>query len=472
MRPTRRRLLRSAAALPLASALPAWGAAARREFALVARPGQARLMGDANPATAVWTYNGAAPGPTIRVRQGDTLRVTVSNELPEETTVHWHGIRLPNAMDGVPHLTQKPIAPGESFVYEFAPPDAGSFWYHPHANSAEQVPRGLHGALIVEEPDPPQVDRDEIWVLADWRLTKDAKLAGDFGNFRDMSHDGRLGNAVTINGRDVEEWPLRTGERIRLRLVNACSARIFALEFKDHRPFVIALDGQPVSPREAERGRVVLGPAERADLILDATGKPGQRSGVIDAEARGNAYKLVELVYAAAALREGAFPPPPRLKANKLPEPDPARAERRRIAFTGGMMGGPFEAVLDGKTLDPRGLAARGKFWAINGAAGSDHRAGHHEPPLLTLKRGTHCVLEMENDTAWHHPIHLHGHSFRVIARSGVALKERDWRDTVLMAPRERLDIAFVADNPGDWMFHCHILDHQQGGMMGNIRVE
>lgn len=472
IRPTRRRLLQAVAALPLAaSAFPA-EAARVHELSLVAKPGRVRLVGAANPATDVWTFGGTVPGPTIRARQGDTLRIAVGNELPEETTVHWHGIRVPNAMDGVPHLTQKPIGPGEAFTYEFALPDAGTYWYHPHARSFEQVPRGLHGALIVAEAEPPGVDRDDIWVLADWRLDKDAKLAGDFGNFRDMSHDGRLGNTVTINGSELEEWPMRAGERVRLRLVNACSARIFALEFKDHRPVTIALDGQPVSPRAPEGGRVVLGPAERADLILDATGKPGQRSSVIDAQTKGREYRLVDLVYDAQPSRAAAFPPPPSLRANALPEPDLAAAQRHRIAFTGGMMGGPFEAALDGKTLDPRGLAERGKFWAVNGIAGSDHHAGHAMPPLLTLKRGTHCVLEMANDTAWHHPIHLHGHVFRVVARAGLPLKLRDWRDTVLMAPHEHLDIAFVADNPGDWMFHCHILDHQQGGMMAHIRVE
>jgi FtsP/CotA-like multicopper oxidase with cupredoxin domain len=131
-------------------------------------------VGGSGPPTDVWCYGNRIPGPELRVRQGQPLRITVRNDLPEETTVHWHGIRLPNAMDGVPGLTQTPIKPGETFSYEFTPPDAGTFWYHPHANSLSQLGRGMAGAFVVEEPEPIAVDRELVWVLADWRLTREA----------------------------------------------------------------------------------------------------------------------------------------------------------------------------------------------------------------------------------------------------------------------------------------------------------
>jgi len=237
-----------------------------REFRLHAAPGRARLVPEPWGESDVWCYGGAVPGPEIRVRQGARLRIAVENALAEETTVHWHGLRVPNAMDGVPHLTQAPIAPGETFLYEFDAVDAGTFWYHPHQRSFEQAGRGLYGALIVEEANPPRVDRELVWVLDDWRLTQDAAIAGDFGGFHDMSHAGRLGNTVTINGRVPDAVLVRTGERIRLRLINAANARIFALDFGTLAPQVIALDGQPVTPHAAPGGRVVLGPAMRADL--------------------------------------------------------------------------------------------------------------------------------------------------------------------------------------------------------------
>src|SRR3546814_487922 len=201
-----------------------------------------------------------------------TLFRSVENLLEEETTVHWHGVRVPNAMDGGPHLTQKPIAPGETFLYEFDGPDAGTYWYHPHQRGFGQVGRGLYGALIIEEREPVAVDRDIIWMLGDWRLGDDAQIVDDFGNRMEMSMAGRIGNTVTINGQLPTPLQVRSGERVRLRLFNAANARIFALVFRDHRPFIIAMDGQPVEPHEPPNGRVLLGPAMRLDLMLDMVG--------------------------------------------------------------------------------------------------------------------------------------------------------------------------------------------------------
>jgi FtsP/CotA-like multicopper oxidase with cupredoxin domain len=440
---------------------------------LVARPGRAHLVGAPYPETAIWSYNGAVPGPEIRLRQGEHVQITVENQLTEETTVHWHGLRVPNPMDGVPHLTQKPIAPSETFVYEFDVPDAGTYWYHPHERSFEQVGRGLYGPLIVEEREPIQVDRDVTCVLDDWRLLPDAQISDDFGNFMDASHNGRVGNTVTVNGRIPETFAVWAGERLRLRLINAANARIFALEFQDHRPMVIALDGQPVAPHEPAGGRVILGPAMRADLVFDMTGRPGERFGVTDTFYRGLEYRLLDLTYEdAPPLRAHPLDAPMRLAANTMPEPDLATAERHEIAFSGGMMGGMMGGGMMGGMMQGmmggmmRGMQHSG-IWAINGVSAT----GHVLDPFLTLDRGRSYVLAMRNETAWHHPMHLHGHAFRVIARDGQPTRYREWQDTVLMAPHERVDIAFVADNPGKWMFHCHILEHQAAGMMGVIRV-
>jgi len=474
---SRRAFLAAGAA---AGAVLPWRAAladGTRSFTLRAAPGRARLVPEPHDETPVWCYDGRVPGPEIRVRQGDRLRVSVRNGLTEETTVHWHGLRVPNAMDGVPHLTQAPIAPGETFTYEFDAVDAGTFWYHPHQRSFEQVGRGLYGPLIVEEANPPRGDRELLWVLDDWRLTQDASIAGDFGGFHDMSHAGRLGNTVTINGRVPDAVPVRAGERVRLRLINAANARIFALEFGELAPQVIALDGQPVTPHAAPGGRVVLGPAMRADLMLDVTAAPGATVRVIDRFFAQDAYALVDLAVAEMPLRDAPPDWDMALPPNPLPEPDLARARRHEVTFTGGMMGGMVERQM-GLGTDSGGMGGMmgggmmnrmhdGGIWFINGVAAE----GHILDPMLMLERDASHVIAMTNATAFHHPIHLHGHSFRVLSRDGAPTTHREWQDTVLMAPRERVEIAFVADNPGDWMFHCHILEHQAGGMMGVIRV-
>ncbi len=473
---SRRSALRLAGGLALVAAVPRALPAAvpgtaefRAEFRLTPRAShRVAMVGVPHPETAVWSYNGALPGPEIRVPQGSRLKIIVENGLGEDTTVHWHGLRVPFNMDGVSYLTQKPIAPGGRFTYEFDVPDAGTYWYHPHERGFEQVARGLYGSLIVEERTPPKVDRDVTWILDDWRLTQDAQIAGDFGNMMDMSHAGRIGNTVTVNGRIPDRFPVRAGERVRLRLINVANARNFALAFAGHRPWVIALDGQPVAPHRPDSAGIVLGPAMRADLIVDMTGKPGERFTVTDRFYPRRAYRLLDLAYAQTPpLRENSLEAPSALAANTMPEPDPGSAQRHDIVLGGGMMGRMTSALIKGRRVAIRDMMHLGKMWAINGVAAT----GHVMDPALTLARGRSHVLAIRNDTRWYHPMHLHGHSFRVIARNGKPAQYREWRDTVLLAPGESADIAFVADNPGDWLFHCHVLEHMAGGMMAVVRV-
>ena len=474
---SRRSFLIGAAALAAMSSVPGRSrqATASSSRHLIAGLAQAQLLDPPSPNTAVWAFEGTVPGPALRVSRNEMARITVENRLPQPTTVHWHGIRLPNAMDGVPFLTQAPIAPGETFVYEFVPPDAGTFWYHPHEHSLEQVGRGLYGPLIVEEEKPLAVDRDLTWVLGDWRLGSDGSINEDFGNHMDVAMSGRVGTTVTINGHQPEPLMVRSGERLRLRLINAANARIFGLEFSGHAPRVIALDGQPIEPHEPEGGRIVLGPAMRADLILDMAGSSGRRFAVTDSFYPKLAYRLAELVYADEPLRDRPVDAAIALSPNPLPEPDLSTAERHDLVLGGGMMmGGMTTGSMMmggggmGRMMDGGMMGMNDRVWTINGVSATEHT---HEP-LLFLKRGRSYVLAIRNDTMFHHPIHLHGHSFRVVSRNGEPTRYREWRDTVLTGPKERVEVAFVADNPGDWMIHCHILEHQAGGMMATARVE
>ena len=470
----RRRFLKAITALPaIAAGMSVRAARELHTMTLTAAPARQQLVPDEYPQTEVWSYNGAVPGPELRFRQGERVRIVVENRLPQETTVHWHGLRVPNAMDGVPHVTQPPIAPGGRFVYEFDLPDAGTYWYHPHAMSNEQVARGLYGALVVEERAPIRVDRDVTWVLSDWRLTPEAQLREDFGSGFDLTHAGRVGNTVTINGRLVRtegEFTVTSGERIRLRLINAAAARIFALRFEQHVPHVIALDGQAVEAHVPPNDVIVLGPGMRADLVLDCVLPPGASAEVNDVFYREAAPRLIGISYSGAPRLRGQSPGwSTALAANPIPEPDLARAVRHEIVLQGGAMGRLREAEYGGARR-PLGELFRAHqiAWAINGVAVQ----GHAHAPLVTLRRGSSCLLAVENDTAWHHPLHLHGHFFRIVTRNGEATRHREWCDTILLAPRERAEVAFVAGEPGDWMLHCHVLAHQAGGMMGTVRVE
>ena len=442
----------------------------RAEYRLRAAPGAASIVGGDGPQTATLAYNGAMPGPVLRFKQGDPVRITVANGLDQDTTVHWHGIRLPNAMDGVPGLTQPPIKPGETFPYEFTPPDAGTFWYHPHANSLQQIGRGLAGALIVEEREPVAVDRDLTWMLQDWRLRGDGAIDFGFGSLMDAAMSGRVGSVVTINGSKPGDLSVHAGERIRLRLANAALARILALRFEGHRPIVIAVDGQPCEPHEPEGGRLVLGPAMRIDVLLDTEGEPGRRYAVIDDFYDGLAYTLTNLVYEKGPRRA----PPPRtaltLPANPLPKPDLANAVKQEIVLQGGMMGGGKLAGVGGMNGMAMPGMMGGPIWAINGMSMTGD-GQMNMPPLFTLQRGQSCRITMRNETAWWHTMHIHGFSMLVITRNGVSVPYRQWQDSVLMAPKDVVEVAFVADNPGNWMLHCHVTDHQMTGLMTVFRV-
>ena len=458
--PTRRDALRLLAALP---PLAAWPAAAATPPTLVARPFEAALAPDL-PPTRLWGFDvggGATmPGPVLRHAQGDRFARTIHNDLPAPTAVHWHGLRVPNAMDGVPGLTGQAIPPGGTAEVAFDLRDAGSYWYHSHMRSFEQVERGLHGAFVVDEAEgAPDVDADHVLVLDDLRLERDLQLAA-FGGAHDHSHGGRIGNLPLANGRPEARLTAAPGARLRLRLVGAQTARVFVLRLAGLTGWTLALDGQPLERPEPVTDDLVLGPAQRIDLIVDVTAEAGAEAHLLSME-RDGGYALVSLAAEGRAQARHSAPGP--LPPNPgWPEPDLAAARAVAMPIEGGAMGRMDGAVLGGARLGFRDLAARGAYWSLAG------RADRGETPLVTAAPGETVRLDLDNRTRWPHAMHLHGYHFReVMPEGGLG----PLRDTLLLAAGEAKPVAFVAERPGDWLVHCHMLGHAASGMSTWLRV-
>ena len=461
---SRRDFLCRATGLAVAASAGGWISPARAGASgaptLHAKPATARLAPADYPETPIWGYDGSVPGPTLRVPQGEKVSRRFLNGLPQASTVHWHGIRLENEMDGVPELTQPVVEASGDFLYEFTAPDAGTFWYHPHERAWEQMARGLYGALVVEEPEPPQVDRDQVLLLDDWRLAEDARIHESFGALGDWSHGGRTGNWITVNGRAGWRREVGRNERLRLRLVNVANARIFSTGFTGLKGWLVALDGQPLDEARPA-GALVLAPGQRADLLVDAVAEPGNQAVLFFREREGS-FVLASF-HVQDPVRKERLPAPPPLMPNPVPPlGDLAGARRATLRMEGGAMGGLREATMGGRTVPMRELARAGRLWALNGEVEMP------EEPLFSANRGETVRVRIVNDTGWPHGMHLHGHHFRAIGSNGDA---GPLRDTLLMDREETVEIGFVADNPGDWLLHCHTLEHSVAGMKTWFRV-
>ena len=423
-------------------------------FDLIAGPVQKALYKD--ELSDLWAYNGLVPGPEIRARRSDCIRVNFRNQLTEPTSIHWHGIRIDNAMDGVSGLTQKPVQPGESFVYEFDLPDAGTYWYHAHNKSWNQVGRGLYGPLIVDESQPAfDRDHDITLIIDDWRLRQPGILdTASFGSLMDWSHGGRLGNWLLVNGESLPVLNLRKGEPYRLRLINASNARVIELDPNRFSAKVIAYDGQALPQTTAlTYAPHLLGPGQRVDLLVVP-----DTDFAIEELSSDKPFPLVGF------RAEGSTRPSPEVPSvaiNSIPEPDLASAKKVEVVMEGGAMGGFVDITYKGKQLQGEDFPRTKQAWAFNGIANLA------DEPLLRAERGETVIIETINKTAWVHAMHVHGHHFRVLDRSGSEVDEATpWRDTFLIGPEQTTQIAFVADNPGKWLYHCHMLEHAAAGMM------
>ncbi len=432
-----------------------------RDFELAAAPLAFELAGR---QITTWAYGSSVPGKEIRVKAGEVVRARLTNHLPLPTTIHWHGIALRNDMDGVPDLTQRPIPSGGSLTYEFTAPDPGTYFFHPHVGT--QLDRGLYAPLIIEDPrEPGGYDTELVVVLDDWTdgfgESPDAILArlkhsgsgmnmGSMGGMAGMGHGSRLlgGDAgdvayplYLVNGRppqDPARFEAKAGQRVRLRVINAGSDTAFRLAIGGHQLTVSHSDGFPVVPAVGDA--VLLGMGERFDALVTL------QAGV---------FPLVAL----AEGKEGAALAVIATGAGGTPAPDVRPAELQRRILVLSQLNAASAAALPqaspDRTIKLTLAGDMGRYrWTINGKT-SDQGV------LLPVRQGERVRLNFENRSMMFHPMHLHGHSFSVRGEGGPGPR----KDTVIVPPMEQVTVDFTANNPGQWMLHCHNVYHQEAGM-------
>ncbi len=420
-------------------------------LALEAAPGSLRLLPEPAAETPVFAYNGVVPGPLIRCKKGETLKIRLVNRLAQPTSLSWSGLRIVNAMDGVGGLTQPPVAPGESFDYRFTPPDSGLFWYRPNVQpfTAEQLGRGLYGALIVDEPAPPQADRDMLAIIADWRLDAKGEIVADFDSREDATGAGRIGALVTVNSQPIpatHNFPPAT--RMRLRLLSAVNARIMSIAFEGVTPYVLAVDGQPAdSAFEPVNRTIPVGPGARFDIIFDLPREADAEARLI---LRGGGEKDQPLLVLKTQGKAQPDPPPiASLDVNPtLPRMIKLQAAKR------------VEIVIEAAKAPPTpATGERPAYWTINGGV-----TRFSDKPLFEVKRGSPVTLAIVNRSGFAQDIHVRGHSMRLLHDLDDGW-EPYWRDTVLVAAGKTKHLAFVADNPGKWAIESFIAERQTSGL-------
>lgn len=431
---------------------------------LIAAERPTSLPAFAGKTLPLWTFTDDTWLPVVRVPIGARLDVELENRLPREdqhASIHWHGIRLPNDQDGVPYLVQDPVFPGSSYRYSFVPPDTGTFFFHTHCNTPEHLGRGLHGILIVDGDTTEPYDADEVLLIRDWRVDVDAGAFLSFTTNRGAARAGTYGPLRTVNGEVQPTITLPAAGDCRLRLVNVDPTRMVEIGIEDAEAAIIAIDGIAIPPTPL--GRWLLGPAMRCDIVVRAPAD-GRSARLIDYRP-DEPLVLATLSGAGDPRRTSEFAPAA-LRAGIVPEPDLAAAETVELTFgssrTGRVVAG------DDPLLGPLGelCLSTGDFWTINQAGWPD--GGHQRLPLplATLERGRTYRFVLHNGTELLHPIHIHGHSPKLVHASRQTLPTH-FGDTFLVMPEETVEVAFVADNPGRWMVHCHVAEHQETGMMG-----
>lgn len=407
-------------------------------------------------------FNGSLPGPLLRVTEGERLHADVTNNLNASTTIHWHGIPIVNKMDGVPGLTQPPIAPGGTFTYAFKVPVSGTYWYHSH--SSAQLDRGMYGPLIADpKRETLSYDREIILVLDDWRDGVGAHSRDLLSLYECQTgfehHSAEKGLPPVeprsypyhlINGKAAEnpvQFSINRGEVVRFRIINAGAATVYRVALGGHRMRVTHADGQPVVPVEVDA--LNIGMAERYDVLVQAD-HPGVWQLAAEPSTAGPLARAVVRYNGSS----GATPP-----AHFKPKELKGQVLTYQMLHTNGGYGMP-----SGKPEMTVYVSLNSRFGAFY--MSFNGRILPADEPFH-IPRNTHVRFVINNNSVQIHPMHLHGHFFQVLNGTG----NGPMKDTLITAPSQTFTVDWVANNPGKWVFHCHNLYHMLNGLMNVIAV-
>ena len=438
---------------PSAALAPARSAPARRvvELTLTAAPTRLELL--PGKPTDAYAYNGQVPGPTLELREGDSVIVHFHNLLPEPSTIHWHGIHLPFVADGSPF---HPVAPGgrHDYVFTVGQGTAGTYWYHPHPDhrTTSQVARGLYGAMIVRAADDPLPASltERLLVLSDNRFRPDGSVDlpdPESPQGRVDAENGREGNVLLVNGQVLPTLTIRSGEVQRWRVINASAARIYRLALSGQTLLHVGSDGG-LFERPREVSEIVLGVGERVELLVRGTGAPGSRAVL-----RALPYDRYipqtrpadwDVPRDLLTLQYTSQPPVPPVALPSVLRVVPALDTTLATATHVMVL---TQHLINGRSMDMDRVDVSAPLGATE-------------------------IWEVENLVGMDHPFHLHGFQFQVLDRDGVPEPYRSWKDVVNVPKHQTARfIVRYDDFPGKWMFHCHILDHEDHGMMGVLEV-
>jgi FtsP/CotA-like multicopper oxidase with cupredoxin domain len=432
-----------------------------------------------------WTFNGSVPGSQIRVKQGEKVKINLKNELPDPVSIHWHGIPVPNEMDGIPGVTQNAVQPGESFVYEFTASVPGTYMYHTHQDGVNQLDKGLYGSFIVE-PQKRTYDRDYTLMLDEWMSNPtemDSQMSGmDHSNMSGMdnsnsqsgknqtteSKDGQAQmdhnmsayDVFTINGKSgesIEPLAVKKGERIRVRLINI-GYLSHKIHLHGHSFKVVATDGQEVNqPQEIKDQLVSIAPGERYDIEFTAD-NPG--NWLLESHGDTEGTEGMKTVINYEGVNDNTD------KSNQkenLPNFNfNAYGKNANAKFTLNQKY-DVEYTMDLNTLKKDGNTS----YTINGKS-------FPETDPINIKKGDLVKVKLVNNSpTGDHPMHLHGHFFQVLSKNGVPIKGSPiMKDTINLKPGDEYVVALEANNPGNWLFHCHDLHHATAGMVDVVKYE